>query len=186
MRSDVPWFLSAVILLAGLISASCNGVAPAEPTAPTAGQPVAFAVEPARVTPEFLPPGLHCGGARAFRTHFAVILGSMPGVTFETLHVGFSDRFGAVHRPIVLGVSRVLSSSLAIGPSPVPLPTSSPIPFPTTGPNNGLPGIGTPLRVPVVLEFGCLVRPHGTIVVTAGTRDRRGRLGDHRLTIDVG
>ena len=133
MFSDATKYFSAVILLAGLTSASCNGVVPAEPTAPTtAGEPVAFAVEPARVTPEFLPPsGLHCGGARPFRTHLAVILGSMPGGFFETLDVGFNDRFGVASRPIVLGVSNTLSNSLAIGPSPVPLPTTSPIPFPT-------------------------------------------------------
>jgi hypothetical protein len=186
--SDATKYFSAVILLAGLTSASCNGVVPAEPTAPTtAGEPVAFAVEPARVTPEFLPPsGLHCGGARPFRTHLAVILGSMPGGFFETLDVGFNDRFGVASRPIVLGVSNTLSNSQAIGASPVPLPTTSPIPFPTTGPNSGLPGVGTPQRVPLILEFGCLVRPQGTIVVTAGTRDRHGRRGEQRRTIDVG
>jgi hypothetical protein len=185
--SDATRDFAAVILLAGLTSASCNGVVPAEPTAPTAGGPVAFAVEPARVTPEFLPPpGLHCGAARPFRTHFAVILGSMPGASFETLDVGFSDRLGVASRPIVLGVSSTFSNSLAIGPSPVPLPATSPIPFPSTGPNSGLPGVGTSQRVPLILEFGCLVRPHGTIVVTAGTRDRHGRRGERRLTIDVG
>jgi hypothetical protein len=188
MCSDATRFLFGAVLLAGLTSASCNGVVPAEPTAPTAGEPVALAAEPSRVTPEFLPPsGLHCGGARPFRTHFVVILGAMSGVVVETLNVGFSDRFGVFSRPIVLGVSSVLSSSLAIGPSPVPLPTSSPIVFPTTGPNTGLLGsAGSSQRVPVTLEFGCLVRPQGRIVVTAGTRDRRGRWGEHRLMIDVG
>ena len=186
MCSDATRYLSAVILLGGLTSASCNGVAPAEPTGPTAGEPVAFAVEPARVTPEFLPPsGLNCRGGRPFRTHFVVILGSLSGASFETLDVGFNDRFGVASRPIVLGVSHTLSSSLAIGPSPVPLPTTSPIPFPTTGPNSGLPGVGTRQRVPLILEFGCLVRPQGTIVVTAGTRDRHGRRGEQRLTIEV-
>ena len=187
MSTDATRYLSAVILLAGLATASCNGVVPAEPTAPTAGEPVAFAVEPARVTPEFLPPsGLDCRGRRPFRTHFVVFLGSMPGASFETLDVGFNDRLGVASRPIVLGVSSTLSNSLAIGPSPVPLPTMSPIPFPTTGPNSGLPGVGTPQRVPLILEFGCLVRPQGTIVVTAGMRDRRGRRQEQRLTIDVG
>lgn len=186
MFSDATKYLSAVILVAGVTSASCNGAVPAEPTAPTAAEAVAFAVEPARVTPEFLPPsGLHCGGARPFRTHFAVILGFMSGASFETLEVGFNDRLGVASRPIVLGVSSTLSSSLAIGPSPVGLPTTSPVPFPTTGPNSGLPGVGTPQRVPLILEFGCLVRPEGTIVVTAGTRDRHGRRGEQRLTVDV-
>jgi hypothetical protein len=186
--SDATRYLSAAILFAGLTSASCNGVVPTEPTAPTSGEPVAFAVEPARVRPEFLPPsGVDCGGRRPFRTRFVVILGSIPGVLFETLHVDFSDRFGVVSRPIVLGTSDVLSSSLASGPSPVPLPTSSPISFPTTGPNSGLlESVGSSRRLPVTLEFGCRTRPGGTIVVIAGTRDRSGRWGDHRLTIDVG
>lgn len=186
MFSDAARFFAAVILLAGLASASCNAVVPAEPTAPTGGEQVAFAVEPARVTPEFLPPsGLHCGGARPFRTHFAVILGSMPGGSFETLDVGFSDRFGVISVPAVVGASPRLGSTNGSLP-PVPLATSTPIPFPTTGPNSGLPGVGTSQRVPLILEFGCLVNPHGTIVVTAGTRDRHGRRGEQRLTIDVG
>jgi hypothetical protein len=188
MCSDATRCLSAVILLASLTTISCNGVAPAEPTAPTAGEPVAFAVEPARVTPEFLPPsGTHCGGARPFRTRFVVIVGAMPGLSVGSLNVGFTDRFGVVSLPNVLGSTSALAGPVMTGPSPVPLSTSAPIPFPTTGPNTGLvESIGSSQRVPVILEFGCLVRPQGTIVVTAGTRDRRGRRGDHRLTIDVG
>jgi hypothetical protein len=188
MCSDATRFLFGALLLAGLTSASCNGVVPAEPTAPTAGEPVALAVEPARVTPEFLPPsGLHCGGARPFRTHFVVILGAMPGLSVGSLNVGFTDRFGEVSLPSVLGSTSALAGPTMAGPSPVPLPTTSPIPFPTTGPNSGLvASIGSAQRVPVILEFGCLVRPQGTIVVTAGTLDHRGRRGDHRLTIDVG
>ena len=188
MCSDATRFLFGALLLAGLTSASCNGVVPAEPTAPTAGEPVAFAVEPARVTPEFLPPsGTHCGGARPFRTRFDVILAAMPGLFVASLNVGFTDRFGVVSLPHVLGTTSALAGSTMIGPSPVPLPTSSPIPFPTTGPNTGLlESIGPSQRVPVTLEFGCLVRPNGTIVVTAGTRDHRGGRGDRRLMIDVG
>jgi hypothetical protein len=190
MRSDATRFLFGALLLAVLTSASCNGVVPAEPTAPTAptaGEPVALAVEPARVTPEFLPPsGLHCGGARPFRTRFVVILGAEPGLVVTSLNVGFSDRFGVISLPSVLGSTSALAGPAMSGPSPVPLPTSTPIPFPTTGPNSGLiESIGSSQRVPVILEFGCLVRPQGTIVLIARTRDRHGRR-DHQLTIDVG
>ena len=188
MRGDLTRSLAGVILLAALIGASCSDVVPTEPTASAKAEPLAFAVEPARVTPEFLPPsGTHCGGARAFRTRFVVILGAMPGLSVASLNVGFTDRFGVVSLPSVLGSTSALAGPVMGGPSPVPLPTSAPIPFPTTGPNTGLvESIGSSQRVPVILEFGCLVRPQGTLVVTAGTLDRRGRRGDHRLTIDVG
>jgi hypothetical protein len=39
---------------------------------------------------------------------------------------------------------------------------------------------------PVTLEFGCHVRPQGTIVVAVGTRDGRGRSMTHQLSVGVG
>jgi hypothetical protein len=188
MRGDVTRSLSAVTLLAGLISASCSDVVPAEPTAPTKLQPLALAAEPARVTPEFLPPfGTGCGGARPFRTRFVLVLGGIEGLVLQDLQVGFSDRFGVIAVPAVIPPLSAPSSSFGSSGVPVRVPTSTPIPFPTTGPNSGLLGsAGTSGRLPVTLEFGCHVEPLGTIVVTAGTRDHRGRRGDHRLTIDVG
>ena len=185
MRGDVTRSLSGVILFAGLICASCSDAVPTEPTASTKAQPLSLAAEPARVTPEFLPPdGIGCAGARPFRTRFVLILGGMDGFVLQDLRVGFSDPFGAISVPAVVGATRLGSITGSLPPNP--LPTSTPIPFPTTGPNSGLPGVGSPQRVPVILEFGCLVRPQGTIVVTAGTLDHRGRRGDRRLMIEVG
>jgi hypothetical protein len=188
MRGDVTRSFAGVILLAGLTSASCGEVVPPEPTAPTKTVPVALAAEPARVMPEFLPPfGIGCAGARPFRTRFVLILGGMEGFVLHDLQVGFSDRFGVISVPAVLGASGSRLGSMTGSLPPIALPTSTPIPFPTTGPNSSFFGSGgTSERLPVILEFGCHVQPLGTIVVTAGTRDHRGRRGDHRLTIDVG
>jgi hypothetical protein len=188
MRGDVTRSLSGVILLGGLISASCTDVVPTEPTASTKAQPLSLAAEPARVTPEFLPPpGTGCAGTRPFRARFVLILGGMGGFVLQDLQAGFSDRFGVISVPAVLGASGSRLGSMTGSLPPVPLATSTPIPFPTTGPNSGLVGsTSISERLPVILEFGCQVRPQGTIVVTAGTLDHRGRRGDHRLTIDVG
>jgi hypothetical protein len=182
MRGHVTRSLSGVILLAGLIGASCSDAVPTEPTASSKAQPVSIAAEPSRVTPDFLPPfDIGCGGARPFRTRFVLVLGGMDGLVLQDLRVGFRDPFGVISVPAVAGASRLGSMNGSL--PPIPMTTSTPIPFPTTGPNSGL--IPSE-RLPVILEFGCHVRPHGTIVVTAGTLDHRGRRGDHRLTIEVG
>jgi hypothetical protein len=191
MRGDVTRFLSGVILLAGLISASCSDVMPTEPTASAKAQPLALAAEPAQVTPEFLPTTTGCGGARPFRARFVLIFGGMGDFVLQDLQVGFNDRFGVIAVPSVISPLSAPATSFDSSGVPVRVPTSTPIPFPTTGPNSGvLESINVSERLserlPVLLEFGCRVQPHGTIVVTAGTRDRRGRRGDHRLTIDVG
>ena len=182
MRGHVTRSLSGVILLAGLISASCSDAVPTEPTASSKlQQPVSIAAEPTRVTAEFLPPvDTTCAGARPFRTRFVLVLGGMEGFVLQDLRVGFSDPFGVTSLPAVVGASRLGSMNGSL--PPIPMTTSTPIPFPTTGPNSGL--IPSE-RLPVILEFGCHVRPHGTIVVTAGTLDHRGRRGDHRVTIEV-
>jgi hypothetical protein len=186
MRDDVTRSLFGVLVLAGLLSASCSDVVPTGPTESPRAQPLSLAAEPAQVTPEFLPPNdVVCAGARPFRTRFVLVLGGIGGFVLQDLRVGFTDPFGVISVPAVVGASRLGSMNGSLPPNP--LPTSTPIPFPTTGPNTGLiPSTSISERLPVILEFGCHVRPHGTIVVTAGTRDRGGRRGDHRLTIDVG
>ena len=188
MRGDVTRSLSGVILLAGLISTSCSDSMPTEPTASTKTPTLSLAAEPARVTPEFLPPsGAGCAGARPFRTRFVLILVAMGDFVLQDLQVGFSDRFGVIAAPAV--VTPLTAPPTTFGSSGVPMrvPTSTPIPLPTTGPNSGLvESIRISDRLPVILEFDCHVQPLGTIVVTAGTRDRRGQRGDHRLTIEVG
>ena len=186
MRGDVTRSLSSVILLAGLITAACSDAVPTEPSASTDAPPLSLASEPAHVTPEFLPTvGLGCAGARPFRTRFVLVLGGLGGFVLQDLQVGFSDRFGVISVPAVVGASRLGSINGSLPPNP--MPTSTPIPFPTTGPNTGLiPSINTSERLPVILEFGCHVQPLGTILVTAGALDHRGRRGGQRLTIDVG
>ena len=187
MRGDVTRFLSGVILLAGLISASCSDVMPTEPTASAKAQPLALAAEPAQVTPEFLPTTTGCGGARPFRARFVLIFGGMGDFVLQDLQVGFNDRFGVIGVPAVISPLSAPPTSFDSSGVPVRVPTSTPIPFPTTGPNSGLvESINVSERLPVILEFGCHVQPLGTIVITAGTRDHRGRRGDHRITIDVG
>jgi hypothetical protein len=188
MRGDVTRSLSGVILVAGLLGASCSDVVPTEPTASTKTPSPSLAAEPARVAPEFLPSfGTGCAGARPFRTRFVLILGGMDGFVLQDLRVGFNDRFGVTAVPAVVTPLTAPSTTFGSAGMPVPLPTSTPIPFPTTGPNSGLvESIRISDRLPVILEFGCHVQPLGTIVITAGTRDHRGRWGDHRLTIGVG
>jgi len=104
----------------------------------------------------------------------------------QELRVSFSDRMGIVAVPAVLPAASTFGGSTMMPLPSIPLPSSAPIPIPTAGPNNGLSLSPGPLqRLPVTLEFGCDVRLPGTIVVTAGTRDRRGRRDDHRLVIGV-
>ncbi len=185
MRGDVTRSLSGVILLAGLMSTSCSDVMPTEPTASSKTQPVAIAAEPTRVTPEFLPSvGPSCGGRRPFRTRFAVILRAMDGL--QTLDASFTDRSGVFVAPAVIPGSDLFTGSMMTSP-PTRLPTSTPIPFPTSLATIDLSTpAATSERLPVILEFDCHVQPLGTIVITAGTRDRRGQRGDHRVTIELG
>jgi len=185
MRGDVTRSLSGVILLAGLIGTSCSDVVPTEPTASAKAQPVSIVAEPTRVTPEFLPSvGPSCAGRRPFRTRFTVVLGAMDSLL--TLDASFSDRTGVFVAPAVLPASNLFTGSMMTSPS-TRLPTSTPIPFPTSLATIDLSTpAGTSQRLPVILEFDCHVQPLGTIVITAGTRNRRGQRGDHRLTIDVG
>jgi hypothetical protein len=183
MCGDVTRSVSGVILLAGLIGASCSDV-PTEPTPSTKAQALSIAAEPTRVTPEFLPSiGPSCGGQRAFRTRFAVILAAVEGL--QTLDVSFTDRSGVFVAPAVVPASDLFTGSMMTSP-PIRLPTSTPIPFPTTLSNIDLSmPAGTSQRLPVTLEFGCHVQPLGTILITAGTRDHRGQRGEHRLAIEV-
>ncbi len=164
---------------------SCSDAAPADATAPTAIKSVALSVQPDKVEPEFLPPVGGCTGARAFRTRFVVVAGGMQGFVVQELRVSFNDRFGVLAVPTVLSASAAQSGSLIPSSPPVPLPTSVPIPFPSSA--NGLSVFaGGSREFPVTLEFGCHVRPQGTIVVAVGTRDDRGRSTTHQLTVDVG
>ena len=112
--------LSGVILLAGLISASCSDVVPTEPTA----SDQAAAAAPSRPNrPESRRSSCRrpdtCGGARPFRTRFVLILGGIEGFVLQDLQVGFNDRFGVILAPAVVGASATptsMNGSLAAGP----------------------------------------------------------------------
>ena len=185
MHPHITACVPGAILLAGLACVSCSDVAPADTTAPTSIKSIALSVQPDKVEPEFLPSTGRCAGA--FRTRFVVVAGGMEAFAVQELGVSFSDSFGVLTVPTVLSASAAQSGSIIPSSPPVPLPTSMPIPIPSAGPNNGLSGFpGGSRQVAVALEFGCNVRPQGTIVVAVGTRDDRGRSTTHRLTVDVG
>jgi hypothetical protein len=187
MHPHITACVPGAILLAGLACVSCSDVTPADATAPSSIREIALSVQPEKVEPEFLPPIGRCTGTRAFRTRFVVVAGGAQGFVVQELHVSFSDRFGVLTVPTVLSASAAQSGSIIPSSPPVPLPTSMPIPIPSAGPNNGLSVFpGGSRQVPVALEFGCHVRPQGTIVVAVGTRDDRGRSTTHRLSVDVG
>ena len=186
MHGHFATCVSGALLLAGLSTASCSDAGPADPIGPSAAEAVALRAEPEAVRPEFLTPFGVCTGARPFRTSFVVIIGGTAGFVVQELRVSFSDRTGVVAVPTVLPAASPFGGSL-ITPAPsIPLPSSVPIPIPTSGPNNGLSlSAGALQRLPVTLEFGCQARLPGTIVITAGMRDRHGRRDDRRLVIDV-
>ena len=187
MHPHITACVPGAILLAGLACVSCSDAAPADATAPTSVRDIALSVQPEKVEPEFLPPIGRCSDTRAFRTRFVVVAGGMEAFVVQELRVSFSDRFGVPTVPAVLSASAAQSGSMIPSSPPIPLPTSMPIPIPTSGPNNGLSVFpGGSQEVPVTLEFGCGVRPQGTIVVAVGTRDGRGRSTTHRLSVDVG
>lgn len=186
MHPRITACVPAAVLLAGLACMSCSDAAPPDVTTPTSIRAIALAVQPERVEPEFLPPFVGCSGARAFRTRFAVVVGGMETFVVQELRVSFSDRFGMTAVPTVLPATGAPSGSMMTSSPPIPLPSSMPIPIPTTGPNDGLSVFpGGSQELPVLLEFGCHVRPQGTIVVSVGTRDGRGRSTTHQLTVDV-
>jgi hypothetical protein len=186
MRADDSRYLCGAVLLAGLIGVSCGEISPGDATAPTSTAAVTLAAEPAKVMPEFFPSFDASCSRRSFRTRFVAIVGSMGSAAVQTLGVSFTDRFGVFATPAVVPASDVFTGLMMTAP-PIRLATSSAIPFAVTLPNNALSTpAGTSQRVPLTLEFGCHVDPHGTIIVVAGTRDDRGRWRDHRLAISVG
>jgi hypothetical protein len=185
MHGHFTALVPGAMLVAGLACMSCSDATPADSTAPTSVQTIELAVQPQRVAPEFLPTFGVCVGGRAFRTRFVVVVGSMQ-VVLRDLRVSFSDRFGVITIPTVLSAA---AQSAATIPSslPIPLPTTVPVPVPSGRVNNGLSSFaGSSPGLPVTLEFGCQVRPQGTIHVTVATRDDRGRTATHRLAVDVG
>ena len=186
MHPQITTCVRGAALLAGLACMSCSDAAPAAATTPTSIRAIALSVQPEKVEPEFLPPFVGCTGARAFRTRFVVVAGGVEAFVVQELRVSFSDRFGMTAVPTVVPATGAPSGSMITSSPPIPLPSSMPIPIPTGGPNDGLSVFpGGSQEVPVLLEFGCHVRPQGTIVVAVGTRDGRGRAMTHQLTVDV-
>jgi len=170
--------VAVAVLLTALVSAACSDdSSPADPTAPTVVQTMSFSADPIRIHPEFLSTG-GCHDGRGFRTRVDVAIASgMHGGVVTGLRAGFTDRSGVVAFPI--GSSENIPSSWTISGSPtVPVPTNMAVPFPV--PSN------TSQRIPVVLEFGCQVRPQGTLLVVVDTRDDRGASSTHRVNIEVG
>ena len=185
MHAHITGYVPGAILMAGLACVSCSDSTPADATGPTAVGTITFSVQPERVAPEFLPASDSCIGARAFRTRFVIVAGGVQGFAVQDLRASFNDPFGLVTVPLLLPPSGPIAGSMMGTSLPLPLPSSMPVPIPSGGVNNGLTVTGS-REVPVTLEFGCHVRPRGTIVLVVGTRDERGRSATHQLTVDVG
>jgi hypothetical protein len=169
-----------LLLLTSLVSTACSDSNPADVTGPTDAAPLlSLSAEPAVVTPEFLPRIGMCNAPR-FRTRFVVILGGIRGVAVTGLFVSFTDFLGFAAVPTVIPAAP-FGGTTQISAARIP------VPFPASGPADGLSvPTGFPQQVPVTLEFACHVRPRGTIIVSADTRDGRGRMGTSRFSVQVG
>ena len=186
MHAHITGFVPGAILMAGLACVSCSDSTPADATAPTSVGTITFSVQPRESLPEFLSANDGCSGARAFRTRFVVVAGGMQGFVVQELRASFSDPFGLVTVPLLIpptGPIRFDDGVLAAPPAAVVDAGSHPVGQGEQRPDRHG---GQLTGVPVALEFGCHVRPRGTIVVVVGTRDNRGRSTTHRLTVDVG
>lgn len=181
MYAHFSKYVAGVLVLVVLVSAACSENNPVDVLGPTAApQALSLTAEPAVVTPEFLPTTFSVCNAPRFRTRFVVLLGGIRGVAVTGLFVGFTDFLGLAAVPTVLPAA-------PFGGTTTFSAARVPVPFPATGPNDGLSvPTGFPQNVPVTLEFGCHVRPRGTILVTADTRDGRGRMETARLSVPVG
>ena len=170
-----------VVLLLVVLTAACSDSTPTDVTGPTsAAQSLSLTAEPAVVTPEFMPTLFRVCNAPRFRTRFVVLLGAIRGVAVTGLFVSFTDVLGVAAVPTVIPAAP-FGGTTHISTARVP------VPFPTSGPNDGLSvPTGFSQQVPITLEFGCHVRPRGTILVSADTRDDRGRMGTSRLSVQLG
>jgi hypothetical protein len=179
MHALFPKYIPGAILLVMLAATACSDDNPVDVTAPTAAPSLSLTAEPAVVTPEFLPPIGLCT-APSFRTQFVVVLGGTGGVAVTGLFVNFNDFLGFAAVPTVIPAAQFRTTTQTSA-------ARIPVPFPASGPNDGLSvPTGVPQRIPVTLLFGCHVRPRGTIIVSADTRDNRGRKGTSRFSVQVG
>ena len=184
MHPHITTHVPGAMLLAALACVSCSDVAPADATAPTAVETIAFSIRPERVEPEFLPSTGRCAGARSERgspsspAETRVRRAGASRELQQSLRGGHGPAGPVGERPAVRFDDGVLaacpSADLDADPHPVGGAEQRPL---------GDPGRLT--EVPVALEFGCHVRPQGAIIVAVGTLDDRGRSTTHRLTVDV-
>jgi hypothetical protein len=184
----VPFVLVSVVVGVAACGQS-NATSPTTPTAPDAVVTASLTAEPSTVTPEFLPITF-CPAQPAFRTRIVVIVSGGSDVILWRLRFGFTDRFGVNTLPI--GTSSLTTSFPSIPnsmPVPIPgvmnIPHSTPIPIPGSPSIDGVLLTGGFHRVPMSLEFGCGVRPGGTLNITADVSDRRGRQGTSEVSVKI-
>jgi hypothetical protein len=180
MHAPFPKHVPVLLFSALAVTFACSDSGTSAPTAPSesGSRQLALTVEPAVVTPQLVG-GSPCFSQPAFRTPLVVVVSGPNDFILRSLRFSFTDPFGGIFFPIVMPTSGTTATQI---PSSLPLSVPGTLTVPgTTGiqvSGNMVDGVlvrgGFPLRVPVLLEFGCGTQVKGNITVTADTMTRSG------------
>jgi hypothetical protein len=184
MHVRVSTFAPATLVLA-IAAAACedgNSVLRTGPTRPAPLQSQLLSVEPALLTPEFLP-GPSCRGFAPFQLRFNLVLRADRQFGLERIRFGFRDRSGGRTVPIVVPSVLPDPGGRAL---PITIPTTPAVPVPGALPVHGTtvsPPFGT---LGLLVSLGCGVPPVGTLLIDADTIDPDGRSDTARVSATVG
>jgi hypothetical protein len=134
--------------------------------------------EPLTIRPEFLSSPF-CRTQFPFSLRLILVVSAGQERFLRVIRFNLLDSFGGRTFPTAI------SSPAAPTSVPVSIPSSLPIPIPGTLPFHGVPVSGSQ-RLPFSLQFGCGVRPAGTLSVSVETADRRGVADVSQITVRVG
>ena len=185
MRERSRW-VAALVMPMALITAACseNSGSPTVAGSFQLNQSTLVTAEPATITPRFVSDPF-CGGALSFLALLRVTIGSHEDVWLGRVGFDFLDGSGVRTFPTAVPIPS--SGSTIPTSTPVPIPSASPIPVPGHVPFGGvlIPG-GQPRTQSFSLNFGCGVRPAGTLFLVIETTDRRGKAHKTGSSVLVG
>lgn len=185
MHAWIPTFTPAVVVVLVLGATGCGdnhaATLNARLNGPSPLQAQLASVEPAIVTPEFLP-GPLCGGLRPFRTRFDLFLRADRDLFLRGLRFEFRDRNGGRALPLPV----LVTLPTVPGPVPLPLTTSLPNPIPGSLPFHGvaIPPVASVLGI--LLNFDCGVRAEGTLSIGVEVTARDGGQEVSHVMVRVG